>query len=556
MSIAIVRHQIKRFLSHDKPEVIAITGKWGVGKTYSWKRFLQENTDNIYFERYSYVSLFGIESIDALKRAIFENTIKKDLIGSEATLSSFNESALSLVEKYARQASKYIKRNPITKGYAPALESFSFLSLNKMTICIDDLERAGGNLNKRDILGLISQLKEEKSCKVVLLLNDQEEGLEEYQKHKEKVVDIELVFNPTAQESASIAYTDDWLSRTLTSYTTQLDIKNIRILMKIHHLGSDALSVVDDFPDEVNSQIMQTIALFVWCHLRSSDPKIPTLEFASKRSRYTKDPSDNEKGWEITLSQYNHIFSDELDKVICDAVVSGYFIEDDLIAAATIRKQHLTNSQAELDFNNAWKQYHHSLKNNQQEVIEALCSGLIKGAQFISTMNLNGTVSLLKDIGEEDRALGLIDAYISANQSNPNIFDLNNSTSNPFSSEVTDSDVIEKFKTASEAIETDEDLTTLIERISQSNSWSQKDIVDFRKFSQKDFHDEFITYEESDSNKRIRSVLLLARQDAKESDHHITNENITKALKAISEESPMNKRRITRYGIKFDEEEA
>ena len=40
MSIAVVKNQINTFLATEKPEVIAIKGAWGVGKTYSWKQFL------------------------------------------------------------------------------------------------------------------------------------------------------------------------------------------------------------------------------------------------------------------------------------------------------------------------------------------------------------------------------------------------------------------------------------------------------------------------------------------------------------------------------------
>ena len=36
MSVELVKDQVRRFLSTDTPEVLAIKGDWGVGKTYSW----------------------------------------------------------------------------------------------------------------------------------------------------------------------------------------------------------------------------------------------------------------------------------------------------------------------------------------------------------------------------------------------------------------------------------------------------------------------------------------------------------------------------------------
>jgi Cdc6-like AAA superfamily ATPase len=40
MSINVIKSQIEKFLATDTPEVIAIKGAWGVGKTYSWKKFV------------------------------------------------------------------------------------------------------------------------------------------------------------------------------------------------------------------------------------------------------------------------------------------------------------------------------------------------------------------------------------------------------------------------------------------------------------------------------------------------------------------------------------
>ncbi len=42
MSYAIVRAEIERFLRSPSPEVLCISGRWGVGKTYSWQTFLRE----------------------------------------------------------------------------------------------------------------------------------------------------------------------------------------------------------------------------------------------------------------------------------------------------------------------------------------------------------------------------------------------------------------------------------------------------------------------------------------------------------------------------------
>ena len=74
MSVEIIKKEIARFLNCETPEVMAIKGKWGTGKTYTWNEFLKESQQNkkIKLKTYSYVSLFGINSLDDFKYAIFE----------------------------------------------------------------------------------------------------------------------------------------------------------------------------------------------------------------------------------------------------------------------------------------------------------------------------------------------------------------------------------------------------------------------------------------------------------------------------------------------------
>lgn len=72
-STAIVQEEIERFLRESESEVLCITGNWGVGKTYNDEFRSAAEQKEIGLIRYSYVSLFGINSLEAFKQAIFEN---------------------------------------------------------------------------------------------------------------------------------------------------------------------------------------------------------------------------------------------------------------------------------------------------------------------------------------------------------------------------------------------------------------------------------------------------------------------------------------------------
>jgi hypothetical protein len=109
--------------------------------------------------------------------------------------------------------------------------------LREIIICIDDLERKGNGLSLKDVLGLVSLLKEQKKCKVVLLLNDGTEETKDYETYKEKVIDIEFSFKPTTLECSQIAYSNlkDY-HEYLRDLTSSVGITNIRVLKKIERL--------------------------------------------------------------------------------------------------------------------------------------------------------------------------------------------------------------------------------------------------------------------------------------------------------------------------------
>ena len=77
MALGLIEDQIRNFLASDEPEVICITGRWGVGKTFAWKKLLQQTADRaqIRLKSYSYVSLFGIDTLEQAKLSIFENQV-------------------------------------------------------------------------------------------------------------------------------------------------------------------------------------------------------------------------------------------------------------------------------------------------------------------------------------------------------------------------------------------------------------------------------------------------------------------------------------------------
>ena len=104
-------------------------------------------------------------------------------------------------------------------------------------ICFDDLERKGDNLKIKDFLGFVNLLKEQRNCKVVLILNNNAfdgEEFEDFNRYFEKTVDTRIEFDPSPREAAATALNKASEHRELLQKCCiDLGITNIRVIRKI-----------------------------------------------------------------------------------------------------------------------------------------------------------------------------------------------------------------------------------------------------------------------------------------------------------------------------------
>ena len=560
MSVEVIKDQIFQFLSSNEPEVMAIKGEWGVGKTFSWKKFLKEaSSDNkINLERYSYVSLFGINSLEAFKYTIFENVVKREIIGTEASIETFKNNTASLIESFGRQSFNLFRGAPIVKSFSPAIETISFLSLNSTLICIDDLERKGKGLEIKDILGLVSLLKEQKKCKVVFLLNDGEDGLEDYEKYREKVIDIELAFAPDPDECASIAYSDEATYHPrLKELATSLGIRNIRILKKIERLVALCLPLVENFEPEISDQVIHSLVLYSWSYFCSkSKEEIPPLDFITSKG-YTllgigdEKVTEQEKKWQTTLQAYNYQLTDELDLLLAESVKTGYFVEDELRDKASAKNQQIIASKSAGSFSDAWRLYHDTFNDNGDEVINGLYESFKKNCKYITPTNLNGTVSLFRELGEGDKADEIIGIYIESRQDETELFNMEEI--NTFG-DIRDKEVIDRFNEVYNQSVATETAKQVLDRIAGKNGWNgQSDEVILASTSVNDYYGLFKSEEGRHLSSFVTTCLKFGQfSNASDQQKEISN-RATEALRKIASESEINKRRVKKFGVDIDD---
>ena len=561
MSTSLVEREIARFLASAEPEVLCMRGKWGVGKTFSWKVFVSKAKDSsaLALSSYAYVSLFGLDSLDQLKYAVFENAVGAKEIGIEPSVETFKSNTIAVAKRLGIKSLSILQNLPPAKNYASALQSLSFLSVREMIVCIDDLERKGGNLPMKDVLGLISYLREQKRCKVVLILNDDAlDGLDkkEFERYSEKVIDVSLEFAPDASDCVRIAVTgggqaQDWLRTAVVA----LGISNIRIIKKIERLVLQVEPFVRNFDPKILHQAVQSLTLLSWS-VHSKDAKdVPPLEFLrGKRGKQlygltdNKDQTDDEKRWNALLDQFGFTMMDEFDLVLLEGIQRGFFDEHALAIPAKELDKNIKVGQSKAAFHAAWDIYHGSFDDNEVEVVEKIFSKFRGNVQVVEPMNLNGTVRLLKELGHEDKAEEALRYYMDERQEGRNFFDLSNSA---FGDEVTDPDVRDAFETKYKSFGDERSPVEILVRIAKNQSWSRDDKTLLSKLSADNFYAIFKAQKGSDFSRVIHGSLNFEDIVNADAEMKTITANAKAALVRIGGESLLSRRRVKRYGIEI-----
>lgn len=209
---------------------IAITGPWGCGKTYLVRekmKLLEEGLKDAGLA-FVYVSLFGVESIGELRR-------KTGAAALEARAGLLGK-AISTVGKIPVTGD--VVGLDIGGAQSLAAEFIQSRALKNFIVCFDDLERSGEGLRVQDVLGLISELIEQRSSKCILVLNRQKLGdrMDGLRSNEEKVLDLTITFDPPLDAVLEIGIADP-TDRTLAApIFRRMGCSNIRLARRLSWL--------------------------------------------------------------------------------------------------------------------------------------------------------------------------------------------------------------------------------------------------------------------------------------------------------------------------------
>lgn len=334
MSLKKTKEQMIQLLGESDCNVIALSGKWGTGKTHLWNEVKVGSGDEK-VKRALYVSLFGLSSIDQMKRKLIETAIPC----VESHGGAF-DGVKNLFRVGVKAASEHYK----------ALAAISDLNLLLMApvvlrgklIVVDDIERKHEKLGIDEVLGFIDEYSKQHGSRFVLVLNDDQlssKGDQEelWTTFREKVIDqeIKLATSPEEAFSIGIGLAPSKYAEALKRASIACGLTNIRIVVKVIKAANQILAG-RDLEEAIQARVVPSIVLFSAIHYRGLDDG-PDFKFALNagnpdwlslaRDKNTE-PTPEEKRedrWRMLMQELGIHGCDEFEKRLVEFLESGLF---------------------------------------------------------------------------------------------------------------------------------------------------------------------------------------------------------------------------------------
>jgi len=431
MSVAQVKKALHDFAVKGSGSAVVLKGDWGTGKTHLWDTILKEKGSTFLRTHYSYVSLFGINSLTDLKRSIFENTVPSSKVGSENSVLDnlqrldFSDGA-SWLKKVLRQGKE--AKIPFVGSVGGIVDSIQYSMISNTLICIDDFERRGNSLSARDVLGLISNLVEKKDCSVILILNDSSlKPDDEFFSYSEKVFDYEVKYSPSEHESVKLIFGSAGKMREfLVENIVKLKINNIRLLKKIELFASVLDEVLKEAHSKVVYQAHNTLPLAVMAVYGGGKCKVDIdfiLSYQGSLLSYMPDNAGasaeelerkniiREKS--TYLDEYGFGRCDEFDALIIDLVCKGYADDETLRELVEGAEKKIKHDDDIALLGKAWELFHASFSDNESEVYTAFEFAISEALQHFTVNDLDSVASIYCDLGKERFINTVVDKYFS-----------------------------------------------------------------------------------------------------------------------------------------------
>lgn len=267
---------IENYLTSSEAYALQIDGKWGVGKTYYLKNFMEKKFLNSELQ-YIYFSIYGYNDLAELKKDLM---LKIAIELSNGKLLKQGNKILRFLGKFQWDNIFYQSATVISNYILEQIKQKQLKKANsKIVVVIDDLERVSTNIQIEDVLGFIlNDLLEELSAKVIIASNSSEISNDRYKKIKEKVIGRTVKFSYDEEylreivrdraQKRFVFNNIDWIFDIFTTFFSNISEVNIRTIFSIidnFQFISGKLNIeIEQLSSEKQNQIQKSLFLNVF----------------------------------------------------------------------------------------------------------------------------------------------------------------------------------------------------------------------------------------------------------------------------------------------------
>jgi hypothetical protein len=522
-----ITESLQNFLNNPGLKVASLKGDWGTGKTFLWNKFLRDNRSDLKFRAYSYVSLFGVSDIEDIRRHIFTNFEVLDDKSMTKHLGKLKP--LSNILKAV--AIPYLNSTSAISSYVERKAVDNFL------VCFDDLERKEDGISAASLLGLVSQLKEEQNCKIILIYNESEldeDSRKEIAEYREKVIDLELKYQPTIKDNMAIIWPEGPRFEVEAAFNA-VGLNNIRVMQRVKWAFDYFEPVITkNYPNLWSSFIEKIASLVIIYHAYadslSLDEAMSTNQYACI---FAKDKEDTSRFDVLKKLGY---FPDKCDHVIAEFINNGYVNwpdRADLLKSADSKSK---SQSVNASHRAIWKTFHHNFTTSQADFVDKHAAFLEKHIDDLRLGDVAASVDFIKDLDPKRNLDDLLDKSVAnfvqhADRSDESL--LRQMRLKP--------DLIGKFEALLATKKSPYSIKELFTLLAGESGWNPSDLLFFSRYSENQIYDWITTETTVDVIGLLKEFLLRFSSDEKATD---AVKKIKAALERIKARSPFDSRRV------------
>lgn len=234
---------------------------------------------------------------------------------------------------------------------------------------------------------------------------------------------------------------------------------------------------------------------------------------------------------------------DEFDLVLWDGIGRGFFDERALAIQATVLDERAKIAESEDSFGAAWRLYHDSFDDNEPEVTQKLFESFCKNAPYITPVNVNGTITLLKELGHPDKASAALQHYMEVRSDERKFFDLSEYA---FERDVTDPDVRAAFDAKYVSFKDPRPPVEVLVQMGKNQSFPREDVAVVAKLTTDELYAIFRKLKGTELRWALRASVEIEHPDADPELKELVG-RAREALKKIASESTINRLRAKKY---------